>query len=302
MKKYYGFLVLIVLWIVLFPTASLAAPAERITVRIDGQTIAFTGINPVRTEGRVMVPLRTMAEAMGATVSWNNATRSITAELNSISLEVVINSLYSQRTITDSSGTSTSRVAKMEGTPILINENTVIPLRAVAEFLGYTVKWNEQTKTAELSYTGPADTPISFADYPLLGDSKRLSSQELEVFFLTNQVRTDQSIAKPLGLHVELSMVAREKSKDMNDQQYFSHTSPTYGSPFEMMEAFGFPYKAAGENLAMGYPTPARAMQGWEDSPGHLENILSNSYEYVGVGFYEGTNLYWTQHFFTGLP
>ncbi|WP_010273504.1 stalk domain-containing protein [Paenibacillus senegalensis] len=302
-NKWYSTLIFILLVTTILAPLSHAAPAQTVSVNVEGKAITFTSLAPVRTtEGRVLVPLRALAERLGGKVTWNNTYRSVVVETADVSLEVSIDSVYVQRTHLDSSDVPVSRVAKLDAAPILINENTFIPLRAVAEFLGYTVKWNEQTKTASLTYTGLADTELSYVEYPLLGDSKQLSAPELDVFFLTNELRAKHSAPKPLGLHVELSKVAREKSKDMNDHQYFSHTSPTYGTPFEMMESFGFYYKAAGENLAMGYPTAARAIQGWEESPGHLDNILSNSFEYVGVGYYNGDSTYWTQHFFTGLP
>lgn len=300
----YCAMLLIVLIAVLSAPFHYSSANPAISVISDrGTVIPFQSLAPVRTtEGRVLVPLRALAENLGGKVTWNNSFRSVVVETAEVSLEVFIDKLYVQRTYVDSSDRPVSRVAKLDAAPILINENTYIPLRAAAEFLGYTVTWNEQTKTATLAHTGLSGTELSYEEFPLIGDSKQLSVMELEVFFLTNEVRAKHSAPKPLGLHVGLSQVAREKSKDMNEHQYFSHTSPTYGSPFEMMESFGFYYKAAGENLAMGYPTPARAMQGWEESPGHLENIVSNSFEYVGVGFYEGNSSYWTQHFFTGLP
>ena len=58
---------------------------------------------------------------------------------------------------------------------------------------------------------------------------------------------------------------------------FFPHTSPTYGSPFKMMESFGIRFSAAGENIAYGQRTPAEVMNGWMNSPGHRANILNPS-------------------------
>lgn len=118
---------------------------------------------------------------------------------------------------------------------------------------------------------------------------------EQEVIRLVNAERAKA------GLHAlaedwELSRVARYKSRDMHDLSYFSHTSPTYGSPFEMMKAFGIRYRTAGENIAMGYRTPAAVVEGWMNSPGHRANILNASYTRIGVGYVADGN-YWTQHF-----
>ena len=86
----------------------------------------------------------------------------------------------------------------------------------------------------------------------------------------------------------------------MHDQGYFSHTSPTYGSPFDMMRAFGVSYRTAGENIAMGYATPAAVVEAWMNSEGHRANILSANYTTLGVG-YVADGGYWPQ-WFIGCP
>ncbi|MBQ1834088.1 MAG: secretion protein, partial [Oscillospiraceae bacterium] len=118
---------------------------------------------------------------------------------------------------------------------------------------------------------------------------------EQEVIRLVNVERAKAGL-KALTEDWELSRVARYKSQDMHDLRYFSHTSPTYGSPFDMMKAFGIRYRTAGENIAMGYRTPAAVVQGWMNSPGHRANILNASYTKIGVGYVASGN-YWTQHF-----
>ena len=80
------------------------------------------------------------------------------------------------------------------------------------------------------------------------------------------------------------------------DRNYFSHQSPTYGSPFEMMKSFGIRYSAAGENIAKGYTSPQSVVDGWMNSQGHRENILNSVYTQIGVGYYPYGN-YWTQMF-----
>ena len=82
----------------------------------------------------------------------------------------------------------------------------------------------------------------------------------------------------------------------MHDQGYFSHTSPTYGSPFDMMRSFGVSYRSAGENIAMGYSTPEAVVAAWMNSEGHRANILSANYTTLGVGYVEDGG-YWTQWF-----
>ncbi|SFB08283.1 MULTISPECIES: SafA/ExsA family spore coat assembly protein [unclassified Bacillus (in: firmicutes)] len=125
-----------------------------------------------------------------------------------------------------------------------------------------------------------------------------VKSVEHQVIQLTNQERAKYGL-KPLVADWELSRVARYKSNDMRDKNYFSHTSPTYGDPFTMMKNFGIHYNAAGENIAAGQTTAASVVQAWMNSPGHRKNILSQSYTHIGVGYAQGGSqrYYWTQMF-----
>lgn len=130
---------------------------------------------------------------------------------------------------------------------------------------------------------------------PTTGNS--VSSVESEVLRLVNVERSKAGLS-PLKMSSELSNVARMKSQDMADKNYFSHTSPTYGSPFDMMKKFGINYTAAGENIAKGYNSAEAVMNGWMNSPGHKANILSSKFGTLGVGYVNknGTT-YWTQMF-----
>ena len=122
-----------------------------------------------------------------------------------------------------------------------------------------------------------------------------VSSYENEVVRLVNIERGKQGL-KPLASDWQLSRVARYKSQDMRDKGYFSHTSPTYGSPFEMMKSFGISYRTAGENIARGQKTPSAVVNAWMNSSGHRANILNSSFTKIGVGYVKDGN-YWTQMF-----
>ncbi len=120
-------------------------------------------------------------------------------------------------------------------------------------------------------------------------------SFEQQVVALVNEQRAAIGLS-PLKLSTELSNVARAKSQDMSDNNYFSHTSPRYGSPFDMLKSFGISYRAAGENIAMGYATPQAVVNAWMNSAGHRANILNASFTQIGVGYVADGN-YWTQEF-----
>jgi uncharacterized YkwD family protein/spore coat assembly protein SafA len=124
------------------------------------------------------------------------------------------------------------------------------------------------------------------------------SALENQVVTLVNKERSRRGLML-LSTNWQLARVARYKSQDMVNKNYFSHTSPTYGSPFRMMENFGIKFTAAGENIAMGQQTPQAVMNAWMNSPGHRSNILSSVYNQIGVGVAKKSNgvLIWTQQF-----
>ncbi|MEH7179777.1 CAP domain-containing protein [Neobacillus vireti] len=122
-----------------------------------------------------------------------------------------------------------------------------------------------------------------------------LSAYEQKVVDLTNQERAKNGLPA-LKVDLTLSKMAHEKSRDMSANGYFSHTSPTYGSPFDMMKKYGITYRSAGENIAMGQRTPEEVVKAWMNSEGHRKNILSSNFNYIGVGYVSQGN-YWTQEF-----
>ena len=128
------------------------------------------------------------------------------------------------------------------------------------------------TSTATTNNTTSNTTSTSFS----------MSANEKIIFDLLNKARTDAGLPK-LTADSKLFKVARLKSQDMVKNSYFSHTSPTYGSPFKMMKTYEISYKVAGENIA-GNPSLQDAVKAWLNSATHKQNILSNSYNYIGIG------------------
>lgn len=124
-----------------------------------------------------------------------------------------------------------------------------------------------------------------------------LSAFQNKVAQLVNQERAKEGL-QPLVVKMDLTNVAQVKAEDMATNKYFSHTSPTHGSPFDMMKKFGINYSYAGENIAMGYTTPESVMEGWMNSPGHKKNILNPNFKEIGIGYTANGN-YWVQMFAT---
>lgn len=124
------------------------------------------------------------------------------------------------------------------------------------------------------------------------------SSMTSQVVSLVNSERAAQGLTA-LQKDSRLAALAQQKAEDMAKNQYFSHTSPTYGSAFDMLKAAGYSYKTAGENIAMGQKSAASVMDGWMHSSGHRANILHTSYEKIGVGYAVSADgmPYWVQIF-----
>ncbi|WP_095889646.1 CAP domain-containing protein [Clostridioides difficile] len=128
--------------------------------------------------------------------------------------------------------------------------------------------------------------------------SESFSAYQKEVVDLVNIERAKAGL-NPLTLDSSISNVATKKSQDMIDNNYFSHNSPTYGSPFDMLKKFGLSYKTAGENIAMGQKTPKEVVNAWMNSEGHRKNIMNPNFSKIGVGVAQksGGSIYWTQIF-----
>ena len=150
--------------------------------------------------------------------------------------------------------------------------------------------------------TPDTDTNTPNVDTPNTEDtqtpSEEVSNQtafENEVLRLVNVERTKAGLS-PLQMDESIRNVARVKATDMYKNRYFDHTSPTYGTPFDMLKKYGISYKAAGENIAKGQTTPQQVVNSWMNSSGHRANILSAKYTHIGIG-YEANGNHWVQMF-----
>lgn len=139
--------------------------------------------------------------------------------------------------------------------------------------------------------TTPAKNPSSTGSNG--GTQSTQSDFAAQVVKLVNAERAKAGLGA-LASDALLDKVAMAKVKDMSNNNYFDHQSPTYGSPFDMMKQFGVTYSYAGENIAKGQKTPQEVVTAWMNSAGHRANILSKNFTHIGVGFYNG---YWAQEF-----
>ena len=158
-----------------------------------------------------------------------------------------------------------------------------------------TTPQQKPESTPSTPSTTPQQKPEST---PEQKPSTDFSSYQQQVLDLVNAERTKRGISA-LTLDSNLSSVATKKSQDMVNKNYFDHTSPTYGSPFDMMKQFGISYRTAGVNIAKGQKTPQEVVTAWMNSEGHRKNILNPNFTNLGVGIAKDSKgtTYWTQMF-----
>ncbi|KGP72458.1 CAP domain-containing protein [Pontibacillus yanchengensis] len=116
---------------------------------------------------------------------------------------------------------------------------------------------------------------------------------EKQIFDITNMIR-ERFSQKQVEWDEKVSSVAYGHSKDMAIHNYFSHISPQGAGLKERLQAKEVQYFSAGENIAAQYPDAPSVVEGWLNSEGHREALLSEVYTHLGVGVYR---YYYTQNF-----
>lgn len=252
-------------------TGSLAYSGE-IDLIINDHSIDMD-VSPRIINGRTMVPLRSIFESLGAEVKWINSTSTAIAILGSNKVKLQLN---------NPKASINSKEIILDVPAQIVEGRTLVPIRFIAESLGAQVSWDNKNRIVNINTKT---------------EEKIGTSEESLILDLVNIERSKVGL-NPLKLDSLLSSTAQLKSKDMADKNYFSHTSPTYGSPFDMMKSFGVKYSYAGENIAQGHSSAKNVMDAWMKSPGHRENILSPNFAKLGLGYIvkNGTT-YWTQMF-----
>ncbi len=196
------------------------------------------------------------------------------------------------------------KVGKL-ATASVLSLSLLLPISALAAN-SYTVQSGDslwkiavktQTGVQELINANPslANPNLIYPGQKINIPTQEQANVEQEVVQLVNVERAKVGLPA-LKSDWELARVAEHKSEDMRAKNYFSHTSPTFGSPFDMMKSYGINYKSAGENIAKGQKSAAEVVKAWMNSEGHKANILSKDFTHIGVG-YVADGHYWTQMF-----
>jgi len=176
------------------------------------------------------------------------------------------------------------------GSGINFDSITILKRNEYVRIFGKIGEWyiiqNEKNQigTAHINYITPTDVAkaaVTNAETIESSVPSSLTQEESELLSLINKEREKNNLPV-FEIDENLQNVARLKAQDIVDNNYFSHTSPTYGSPFEMLKSYNISYKTASENIA-GNSNISKALESWLNSESHKNNILSNDYNYTGI-------------------
>lgn len=265
MKK---IIALIIAMTILSPTAFASGG---ITVYLNNEKMVFEQ-EPIIQNDSTLVPFRSIFEAFGMVVQWFGDEKRVTAEKDGLSITLFINStdmlVNGEKTVLNTA-------------PIIYNDFTLVPLRAISEAADADVDWDGSTKTVYIK-----------------SDISSTENWGREVLDLVNAERAEYDL-EPLKWDNTLAKLAEDYCLDMINRDFFSHNTPDGKTLFDRMAENNIKYSVAGENIAYGQSSPEEVVKQWLNSPGHRKNILNPYFKYLGVGIKRGGRygIYWVQEF-----
>lgn len=267
MKK----LLSLILSLIITSTTLSVFAEDEIYVYLNGRELSFAQ-NPIIRNDFTLVPFRAIFEELGMTVQWSGENRCVRAERENLKIVLYIDNTTMY--VNDSAVTLTTP-------PIIYNDYTLVPLRAVSEAAGAEVEWDSDTRSVDIT------SSITKSKY-----------WEREVVELVNNERKNYGL-NPLKWDDSLAKLATSHCEDMINRNFFDHINPDGETPFDRMKKAGISYWVAGENIAAGQYSPEEVMKSWMDSTGHRANILDSDFEYIGVSVVYGGKygIYWAQNF-----
>lgn len=245
--------------------------ADDIAVLLNGERLVFEE-PPIIRDDSTLVPFRAIFEQLDMTVQWFGEEQRVTAQNDDTSITLFIGN--------DTMNVNGENI-RLLTPPIIYNDFTFVPLRAVSEAAGATVDWDGGTRTVTIT-----------------AQKSTFDSWGYEVLELVNAERTKYGHV-PLKWDDSLAELAEEHCRDMIERDFFAHDNPDGETPFDRMKNAGIAYWTAGENIAAGQSSPQAVVDAWLNSPGHRKNILNEDFEYMGVSAVKGGSygIYWAQEF-----
>ena len=252
--------------------------ADDITVIMDGEEMSFDQ-PPVIMNDSTLVPFRAIFERLGMEVEWDSTDKSVIAYNDDTAIGLIVG--YDTMFVNDDE-------VQLIAPPTIINDRTLVPLRAISEAVGAYVGWDGETRTVTIN-TGGKEAGTQPAQSDVRAE---------QVLALVNAERAKYGMG-PVSWDSSLAAVAEKHCADMIARGFFDHNNPDGETPFDRLDKANIGYWMAGENIAAGQSTPEAAMKDWMNSQGHRQNILNASYKSLGVAVLDGGTYgtYWVQVF-----
>lgn len=281
------------------PASTSAKPVTTVTIVHSKPAVATTATTPVTqaapatlklgASGEKVRQLQIMLAFLGYNVTVNGqydfvtryavmlyqhkTARSLTGEADPQTLQAITSAYNQKMALLKQGGNSVHQPAA----PLPQKPATAKPVKVTP------VVHTKPVMATPVSQPKPANPNVQ---QPQSSAPSQLTADEKAMVDLINQERTKHGLPQ-LQVDMQLTGVARVKAQDMVKSGYFSHTSPTYGSPFQMMRSFGITYRAAAENIAQNWSVTGAHLS-FMNSSGHRTNILNPSYTHVGIGIVNG--------------
>ncbi len=197
-------------------------------------------------------------------------------------------------TDTGISATTDSRVSDISDTATSQTETTAIATtRSTAQSTAFTTTQTTTKKKTTTTKITTTTKKVTTTAKITTSATVEATQYENEVLRLVNVERAKQGLAA-LSAGSSAAMQAADVRAD-EIKTSFSHTRPNGSNCFTALEEAGVSYRAAGENIASGYRTPATVVEGWMNSAGHRANILNKTFTHLAVGY---DNYNWVQLFY----
>lgn len=247
--------------------------ADSISIYLNDKLLSFEQ-EPIIRDDFTLVPFRTIFEELDMTVQWFESERRVTAEKEGTAITLFIDNTVMY--VND-------KAVNLETPPIIYNDFTLVPLRAVSEAAGANVEWEQETRSVKIT-----------------AQASEFDEWAKQVLALTNAERAKRDIP-PLKWDDTLAELGQKHCDDMINRGFFSHNNPDGETPFDRMKKAGISYWVAGENIAAGQYSPEAVVKSWMNSAGHMENIMNPDFESLGVAVRKGGSygIYWAQEFAT---
>jgi uncharacterized protein YkwD len=262
----FSLLALILLAAVAFSAlaAERAAAADSIIVQVNGRPLDLD-VPPLIEAGRALVPMRAIAESLGAFVGWDAVARRVTILFNKDELTLVIDNDIAYMN---------DLPRQLDAPARIVDGRTLVPARFISESLHAEVDWNDVTRTVIIT-TYEDTAPYSAA----LAQLEEAVLQELNL----RRARLARATLTPVE---ELRQMARSHAAELAQAGSFTHISPRFGDTASRAAARGLTVHF--EYLAYGLPDAVAITDALLRGE-YGARLLAEEALFCGLGLYKAT-------------